>query len=105
MGKRKKIKGRKRKISGRLNSTTPPSTRRSPWILIFGLIVCAIIAGVFLRLFFSAPNDESQETKQSLDSFEQKAATAELTQEEQIAALKEEEMDLAQYVMKQGILK
>ena len=101
MGKRKKIKGRKIKKSGRLNATTSPSKRRAPWALIFGLIVCAIIAGVFLRRFFFAPNDESQETKQSSDSFEPKAATAELTKEEQIAALKEEEMELARHIMKE----
>ena len=101
MGKRKKIKGRKRKKSGRLHTTTPPASRRATWVLIFGLIVCAIIVGVFLRWFFSAPNDESQETKQSSGSFEPKAATAELTQEEQIAALKEEEMELARYMMKE----
>jgi tetratricopeptide (TPR) repeat protein len=101
MGKRKKIKGRKRKKSGRSSTTTQPSMRRMPWALIFGLIMCAIIASVFLRWFFSAQNDESQEIKQSSSSFEPKAAFAELTQEEQIVTLKEEEMELARYIMKE----
>ena len=101
MSKRKKIKGRKKKKSGRLHATTPPVPRRTPWALIFGLIACAIIVGFFLRWFFSAPNNDSQETKQSSGSFEPKAATAELTQEEQVAALKEEEKELARHIMKE----
>lgn len=101
MRKHKKIKGRKRKKSGHSHATTSPAPRRAPWALIFGLIVCAIIVGVFLRWFFSAASDEPQETKQSSGSFEPKAATAELTQEEQIAALKEEEMELARHIIKE----
>jgi superkiller protein 3 len=68
--------------------------------LIFGLIVCAIIVGISLRWFFSNASDRPEEAKQSSDSFEPKASTAELTQEEQIAALKKEEMELARYIMK-----
>lgn len=101
MSKRKKIKGRKRKKSGRLHTTTPPAPRRAPWALIFGLIVCAIIVGVFLRWFFSTASDRPKEAQQSSGSFESKAATAELTQEEQTAALKEEEMELARHVLRE----
>jgi len=90
--KRRTIKGRKRKKFGRLHTTTQPAPRRAPWALIFGLIMCAIIVSVFLRWFFSAASDGPQETKQSLDSFEPKAATAELTREEQIASHRKEEM-------------
>ena len=99
MIKRKKIKGRKRKKPGRSHTTTPSSTRRAPWVLIFGLIVCAIIVGVFLRWIFSTASDRPKEAKQSSDSFESKAATVELTQEEQIAALRKDEMELAGQVL------
>jgi len=101
MKKRKKIKGRKGKKSGRLHTTTPSALKRAPWALIFGLIVCAIIVGISLRWFFSTASDKPKEAKQSSGSFESKAATAELTQEEQVAALKEEEMELARHIMKE----
>ena len=99
MKKRKKIKGRKRKKSGRSRTTTPSALRRAPWALIFGLIVCAIIVGISLRWFFSTASDRPKEAKQSTGSFESKAATAELTQEEQVAALRKEEMELAGQVL------
>jgi len=99
MTKRKKIKGRHRKKSGRSRTTTHSAPRKAPWALIFGLILCAIIVGVFLRWFFSTASDRPKGAKQSSDSFESKPATAELTQEEQIAALREEEMELAGQVL------
>jgi tetratricopeptide (TPR) repeat protein len=99
MKKRKKIKGRKRKKSGRLHTTTPSALRRARWVLIFGLVVCAIIVGISLRWLFSTASDKPKEAKQSSGSFESKAATVELTQEEQIAVLRKEEMELAGQVL------
>jgi len=101
MKKRKKIKGRKGKKPGRLHKTTPSAPKRAPWALIFGLTVCAIIVGVSLHWIFSTAGDRAKEVKQSSGSFESKAATAELTQEEQITALKEEEMELARQVSRE----
>ena len=101
MVKRMKIKGRKRKKSGRLKATKPPSTRRAPWVLIFGLIVCAIIVCISLWWFFLTASDRRKKIMQIPGSSEPKAATVELTQEEQIAALKEEEMELARHIIKE----
>jgi tetratricopeptide (TPR) repeat protein len=101
MKKRKKIKGRKGKKPGRLHTITQPAPKRAPWALIIGLILCAIIVGISLRWFFSNANDKPKEANQSSDSFESKAAPVELTQEEQIAALKEDEMELAGHIMKE----
>jgi Tfp pilus assembly protein PilF len=67
--------------------------------LIFGLIVCAIIAGVVLRWFFLTTSDGPQETGQSSGSIKPQAPTVELTPEEETAALKKEEMGLARHVM------
>ena len=99
MKKHKKIKGRKRKTSARSHKPAPATSRRAPWTLIFGLIVCAIIAGVVLRWFFSTASDGPQETGQSSGSIKPRAPTAELTPEEETAALKKEEMELARHVM------
>lgn len=99
MKKHKKIEDRKRKTSGRLHTATPPASKRAPWALIFGLIVCAIIVGVFLWWFFSTASDRPQETEQALSSIEPEAATTEFTLEEVISALKKEEMELARHVM------
>ncbi|MHC4328564.1 MAG: tetratricopeptide repeat protein [Planctomycetota bacterium] len=97
--KRKKIKGRKRKTSTRSHKPAPPASKRAPWALIFGLIVCAIIAGVVLRWFFLTTSDGPQETGQSSGSIKPQAPTVELTPEEETAALKKEEMGLARHVM------
>ncbi|MFC1636654.1 tetratricopeptide repeat protein, partial [Planctomycetota bacterium] len=80
-------------------TTTPPVLRRIPRALIFGLIVCVIIICVFSWWLLPTKNDRPKEAKQSLDSSQSKAATSELTLEEEIAALKKEEMELARHVL------
>lgn len=99
MKKRKTPKGRKRKKSRHSSTPVVPPTRKIPWLLIFGLVVCAIIVSVFLRGFLSPAGDKAKEKKQSSDSLESKAAISKLTPEEEIAALKKEEMELAQQVL------
>jgi len=101
MGKSKKIKGRKRKKSTRSQTTTPRATRRALWFLIFGVIVCAILVGISVSWFFSTTSDRTKETRQTSVSFESKTTKTELTYEEQIAAFKEEEMQLAGHTMKE----
>jgi len=99
MRQRKNTKGRKRKKSGRLHTTPPPAPRRAPWALISGLIVCLVIAGVFLSWFLPAASARPEEAEPSSDSPEAQAAPAESTLEEEVAALKKEEMDLARHVL------
>jgi len=99
MKKHKTIKSRKRKTSERSRKPAPPAQKRRPWALIFGLTVCAIVVGVLLQWRSSGGSDRDRETQESSGSIKPQAATVELSPEEKTAALKKEEMELAQQVL------
>jgi superkiller protein 3 len=101
MEKHKKTEGRKRKTSARSRTPTPSAPKKAPSLLIFGLPVGAIIVGVLLWCFFSTVSDRPQETEQSSGSIKPQTAPIELTPEEEYAALKKEEMELARQVMRE----
>jgi len=67
--------------------------------LILGLIVCVIVVGVLLQRRFSGANDGARETQDSSGSIKPRAVATELSPEEETAALKQEEMELAQQVL------
>ncbi|TKJ37857.1 MAG: hypothetical protein CEE38_07265 [Planctomycetes bacterium B3_Pla] len=62
--------------------------------------MCAIIAGVLVQWLFSAASDRPQETERSSSSAKPQAAPIELTPEEETAALKKEEMQLTQQLLR-----
>ncbi|UCE48446.1 MAG: tetratricopeptide repeat protein, partial [Phycisphaerales bacterium] len=100
MKKHKKIRSRKRRTSSRSREPAPSAQKRPPWALIFGLIVCVIVVGVLLRWWLSGASERNRETQETPRSAEPQVATAELTPEEEIAALKAEEMQMAQQLLK-----
>lgn len=93
MSRRKNIRGRKRKISGRSHRSAPPVRKTIPRAYIWGSLLCVTAAGIALLWFLSSNKDEPQ--NQSVEIPQSKTTTVELTPEEEIIALKEEETALA----------
>jgi len=96
----KQIKRRKRKTK-KSSHFQPPSTteKRHKWILLSAIIVCIAIAGLFWMKYFSGPDEKSQKTKLRIDSTTGPDISV-LTDEEKIAALKTEQMQLAQQLLR-----
>ncbi len=99
MKKHKKIKSRKRKTSARSHKPARPAQKRTPWALIFGLMACVIVVGVLLLWCLSGSSDRARETQESSEPVKPQAAAIKLSPEEETAALKKEEMELAQQVL------
>jgi superkiller protein 3 len=82
MAKHKKRRKRKTKNSSRSQPPASTTAKRPTWVYVLGAIVCAGIAGFFWLKSLSGPDSSM------------------LTQEEKIAALKRQEMQLAQQLLK-----
>jgi tetratricopeptide (TPR) repeat protein len=82
MAKHKKRRKRKTKNSGRSHPSASVTAKRPTWVYILAVVVCAGIAGFFWLKSLSGPDSSV------------------LTQEEKIAALKRQDMQLAQQLLR-----
>ncbi len=102
MGKKRTV--RKRQIQSRRRSTAkPPALKSGKWVLVLIIIVCAGIAGLWGFLHFRNGGEMTEMKEAGRPSSEQPGHSTvlpELPTEEQIAALKKEETELAQTVAK-----
>ena len=98
MGKRTKIKGWKLGGSGHSLQPASHGSKRVLSALMAGFIVCAFNCGLFRTAAFSQTNGEQQTTSTASNSKEQEKS--ELTPEQKIAALKKEELELTEKLVK-----
>ncbi len=104
MGKRSRV--RKRQIQSRRHRKTPevPARKSGRWVYIFIAIVCSGVA-VLWGIFHFQDSDDTTSTKEPGLSpsgrTEYSTAFSELPIEQQIAALKKEERELAEIMMKE----
>ncbi|MHC4283525.1 MAG: tetratricopeptide repeat protein [Planctomycetota bacterium] len=97
----KKIKRRKRKTK-KSSRSQPPATateKRPKWVLVLAAVVCISIAGFFWLKSLSGPEEKSKKTQTHSDSFFGPGGSV-LSQEEKIAVLKTEEIQLAQQLLR-----
>jgi len=104
MTKRKKIKGRKGKKSGRSRTPASSTPKRTIRLLVAGIMLCvAIGASYYVWTLENEPGKESKKVELPVSSKEQplpKPAASTLTTEQDFTQLKQEEMELAQQVLK-----
>jgi tetratricopeptide (TPR) repeat protein len=97
----KEIKGQKRKTSARPHAPASTASRRTP--LVVGLILCSIIVGFYYVRVLTTAKEKSQEAESPVNSTEpplHEPVPPTLTVEQEFAKLKEEEMDVANEVMR-----
>lgn len=99
MAKHKKRGKRETKNSSRSQPPASATAKRPTWVLALAAVVCAGIAGLFWLKSLSGPDEKSQKTEPHSDSMAGPGSSV-LTQEEKIAALKREEMQLAQQLLR-----
>lgn len=102
-GKRKTKNSSRRATAGSAQTSSQPSAsataKRPTWVLVLAAVVCAGIAGFFWLKSLSGPDEKSQKTEPHSDSMAGPGSSV-LTQEEKIATLKTEEMQLAQQLLR-----
>ncbi|MHC4889194.1 MAG: tetratricopeptide repeat protein, partial [Planctomycetota bacterium] len=99
MAKHKKRRKRKTKNSSRSQPPATTTEKRPKWILVLAAVVCFGIAGFFWIKFLPGPKEKSQKTEPHFDSIAGLESSV-LTEEEKIAVLKKEEMQLAQQLLR-----
>ena len=103
MGKRKKIKGRKRKKSGRSRTPASSGPNRTVRLLVPGLILCVAIGAFYYVWTLNKAGKESKKVELPVSLKEQplsEPVASTLTTEQEFTLLKKEEMELAQRVLK-----
>jgi tetratricopeptide (TPR) repeat protein len=104
MKKSKKIKGRKRQKSGRSQTPVSSGPKRTVRLIVPGLILCvAIGAFCYMWILNKAGKVPKEKTKLPVSSKEQplpEHAASTITPEEEFSLLKQEEMELAQQILK-----
>lgn len=104
MGKHKKKSGRKAKKSGRSQPPAPPTPKSHKWLLILGVIACAVIAGLWGIKLFSRSDEKTKKKEPPPISTEQPEPSkvpSRLTPGQEIAALKQQEVRLAQALLQE----
>jgi tetratricopeptide (TPR) repeat protein len=99
MAKHKKRGKRKTKNSSRSQPPVSATAKWPIWVLVLAAVVCVGIACIFWLKSLSGPEEKSQNTETHFDSIAGSGISV-LTQEEKIAVLKTEEMQLAQQLLK-----
>jgi tetratricopeptide (TPR) repeat protein len=97
----KKIKRRKRKTKDSSRSQPPAraTEKRPKWVFVLAAVVCVGIAGFFCFKFLPGPDEKSQKNETLFDSTTGSGSSL-LTEEEKIAALKTEEIQLTQQLLR-----
>ncbi|MGB2807685.1 MAG: tetratricopeptide repeat protein [Sedimentisphaerales bacterium] len=99
MGKHKKYSGRKARKSGRSQPPASTAAKRPVRVLVLMGFVCAGIAGFFWLKSLPGPEEQPQKNESPSNSTAWPGNSV-LTQEEKIAALKTEEIQLAQQLLR-----
>jgi len=103
MGKHKKKSGRKASKSRPSSPLAPPAPKSHKWLLIFCLIACVVIAALW-GIKSLLPGDEKTKKEQSPpilgEQSEPSTILPELTAEQEIVALKKEELELGEQVIR-----
>ncbi|NIP52175.1 MAG: tetratricopeptide repeat protein [Phycisphaerae bacterium] len=104
MGKHKKQSRRKARKPKRLQQPAPPAPKLSKWLLIFGVIVCAVVAG-FWGINYLSRSDKKTDKKGSPpvpgEQPKPPTITSKLTIEQEIVALKKEELEFAEQLVRE----
>jgi tetratricopeptide (TPR) repeat protein len=98
MAKHKERGKRRTKNSSRSRPSVSAAVKWPTWVLVLTAVVCAGFAGFFWIKSLSGPDGKSQETESASDSMTG-ADSPILTQEEKIAALKRQELQLAEQLL------
>ena len=99
MAKHKKRAKRKTEKSSRSQPPASAAAKRPLWPLVLIAVVCASIAGFFWLKSLPGPGKKPQKTEPASDSVKGPGNSV-LTQEEKIAALKTEEMQLTKQLLR-----
>ena len=99
MSKHKKRRKRKIKNSGRSQPPATATEKRPKWILVPAVVMCIGIAGFFWLKSLSDPDEKSQKAEQQTNSMAGPGSSV-LTEEENIAVMKKEQMQLAQQLLR-----
>jgi tetratricopeptide (TPR) repeat protein len=99
MAEHKKTSGQETKNSGGSQPSNSAVAKRVTFALVVGVIVCAAIAGFFWVRPLLRAEKKPQKIKQTLDSTEGLVSSV-LTPEQETAALKKEEIELIQELMR-----
>lgn len=99
VAKRKKRGKRKTRDSSRSQPPVSTASKRPIWQLVLTALVCIVIAGFFWLKPFSGPEEKHQKMEPPSDSKTRQDKSL-LTQEEKIAALKTEEMQLSHQILR-----
>jgi tetratricopeptide (TPR) repeat protein len=104
MAKHKKTAGQEAKNSGRSQPSASAALRFTKWPFIFGVIACVAIAGFWGMKSLLRSNEKTQQ-KETLplltEQPEPTTAPSKLTLEQEISALKNEEMELVEQLVKE----
>jgi tetratricopeptide (TPR) repeat protein len=104
MAKHKKRGKLRKKKSSRSQQSAPPTPKSHKWLLIFCIVACGVIAGLWGIKSLLTGNEKTQRGELPPVSGKQpKPSTvlSKLTDEEEIAALKKEEFELAEQLMRE----
>ncbi|MHC4462206.1 MAG: tetratricopeptide repeat protein [Planctomycetota bacterium] len=111
MKRHKKTGGRETRNSGRSQSSAPAALRKesiglkfTKWLFISGVIACVAIAGFWGVKFFFRSDETTQKKEPPLILTEQPEPSTvplKLTPEQEVAALKKEELKLAERLMRE----
>ena len=100
MAKHKKRAKRKTKNSSRSQPLPSTAVKRHVWVLILMALLCAAIVGFFWLKSLPGPEEKPQKTQLPTDSVPGPGISV-LTQEEKIAALKTEELQLTEQLLRE----
>jgi tetratricopeptide (TPR) repeat protein len=96
MGKHKKKSGRKARKSKRSQQPAPPAPKFTKWLLIFGVIACVVVAGLW-GISALSRSDKKTHKKESppvpSEQPEPSTIPSKLTIKQEIVALKKEELE------------
>jgi tetratricopeptide (TPR) repeat protein len=104
MAKRKNRGKLRKKRSGRSRPQALPKPKSHKWLLIFCVAACVVIAGLWgIKSLLNGNEKTQQEKSPPISGKQPKPSTvpSKLTHEEEIAALKKEEFELAEQLMRE----
>ncbi|MHC4692856.1 MAG: tetratricopeptide repeat protein [Planctomycetota bacterium] len=103
MGKHKKKSGRKARKPKRSQQPAPPTPKFSKWLLIFVVIACAVVTG-FWGINSLSRSDKKTDKKESppvpVEQPKPSTIPSKLTIEQDIVALKKEELEFAEKLIR-----
>ena len=99
MAKNEKRRRRETKNSSRSQPPATATEKRPKWVFVLAAVICVCIVGFFWWKSLPDPEEKSQKTETNSDSMAGPGSSV-LTQKDKIAALKTEEMQLTQQLLR-----